>query len=74
MKKLIVALLGINALLIALLTAQAAQAKVKTYDAVKLLQYEQCLHFKVLRAYDDGIGRASAALEDMLSDCSYLKP
>jgi len=45
MKKLLIALLGINALLIALLTAQAAQAKVKTYDAVKLAQYESCLKF-----------------------------
>lgn len=43
MKKLLIALLGINALLVALLTAQAAQAKVKTYDAVKLAQYEECL-------------------------------
>ena len=43
MKKLLIALLSINALLIALLTAQAAQAKVKTYDAVKLAQYTACL-------------------------------
>ena len=43
MKKLLIALLSINALLIALLTAQAAQAKVKTYDAVKLAQYSACL-------------------------------
>ena len=45
MKKLLIALLGINALLIALLTAQAAQAKVKTYDAVKLAEYESCIKF-----------------------------
>ena len=43
MKKLLISLLSINALLIALLTAQAAQAKVKTYDAVKLAQYSACL-------------------------------
>ena len=43
MKKLLIALLSINALLIALLTAQAAQAKVKTYDAVKLAQYVNCI-------------------------------
>ena len=43
MKKLLIALLGINALLIALLTAQAAQAKVKTYDAVKLAEYSACI-------------------------------
>jgi len=43
MKKLLIASLSINALLMALLTAQAAQAKVKTYDAVKLAEYSACL-------------------------------
>ena len=48
MKKSLIALLSINALLIALLTAQAAQAataKVKTYDAVQLAEYESCIKF-----------------------------
>lgn len=43
MKKLVIALLSTNALLIALLMAQSAQARVKTYDAVKLAEYSACL-------------------------------
>jgi len=44
MKKLLIALLGINALLIALLTAQSVQSAPKTYDAVKLANYTACLN------------------------------
>ena len=43
MKKLLIALLSINAILIALLTAQSVQSAPKTYDAVKLAQYSACL-------------------------------
>jgi hypothetical protein len=43
MKTLLVALLGINVLLIALLTAQSVQSAPKSYDAVKLAQYSACL-------------------------------
>ena len=47
MKKLLIALMSTNAVLVALLTAQASQAntaKVKTYDAVKLAEYTACLN------------------------------
>ena len=100
MKKLLIALLGINALLIALLTAQASQAawtksekatvtalerriqqleqlaeeNSSSYDAVQLLRYEKCLHFKVLTAAASGIGETKSALYFMLSDCAYLEP
>ena len=76
MKKLLIALLGINALLIALLTAQAAQAKVKTYDAVKLTNYDRCLDF----AISEGVaanrfgGNVSVFMPQIISTCSFLKP
>jgi hypothetical protein len=44
MKKLLITLLGINVLLIALLTAQSVQSAPKTYDAVKLANYTACLN------------------------------
>jgi hypothetical protein len=76
MKKLLIALLGINALLIALLTAQAAQAKVKTYDAVKLAQYERCLDFTIAEGIDAlrfG-GNVSVFMPQIIQSCSFLKP
>ena len=44
MKRLLIALLGVNALLIALLSAQSVQGAPKTYDAVKLANYTACLN------------------------------
>lgn len=70
MKKLVVALLGINALLIALLTAQAAQAKVKTYDAVKLAEYSACLQ---AFAFSDR-GSVEFQLNDPRLFCRNYKP
>ena len=77
MKKLLIALLSINALLIALLTAQAAQAKVKTYDAVKLAQYEKCLDFASLGAIEQGyVGEAAVGFyfPKSLALCSMYRP
>jgi hypothetical protein len=76
MKKLLIALLSINALLIALLTAQAAQAKVKTYDAVKLAQYEKCLDFAINEgvAADRFGGNVGIFMPQIISSCSFLKP
>jgi len=70
MKKLLSALLGINAILIALLTAEAAQAKVKTYDAVKLIVYEKCLSVEI-SVWER---RGGYGFEQMLSGCSSYKP
>lgn len=47
MKTLIAALLGINVLLIALVTAQSVQSNPVTYDQVKTIQYEKCLDFEI---------------------------
>ena len=77
MKKLLIALLSINALLIALLTAQAAQAKVKTYDAVKLAQYEKCLGFYNNNLVGQGgpnLGGYPELFEFHLKMCTRYKP
>lgn len=77
MKKLLIALLGINALLFAVLTAQAAQAKVKTYDAVKLAEYTACLNaqanWDIARMQVNG-GNGTLSPMDYLKYCNYLKP
>jgi|GEM_PF-2041451 len=77
MKKLLIALLSINALLIALLTAQAAQAKVKTYDAVKLANYTACLNAQAnweiaLMQVDGGNGTLNPIRYPVM--CNLLKP
>jgi hypothetical protein len=77
MKKLLIALLSINALLIAVLTAQAAQAKVKTYDAVKLAQYTACLNAQAnweiaLMQVDGGNGTLNP--RNYPAMCNSLKP
>ena len=76
MKKLLIALLGINALLIALLTAQSAQARVKTYDAVKLAQYERCLDFAIAEGIEANRfgGNISVFMPQIIQSCSFLKP
>ena len=77
MKKLLIALLSINALLIALLTAQAAQAKVKTYDAVKLANYTMCINAQAnwattLLEVDGGNGTLDPGY--YIRICSVFKP
>ena len=76
MKKLLIALLSINALLIALLTAQSVQSAPKTYDAVKLAQYERCLDFTIAEGIDAlrfG-GNVSIFMPQIIQSCSFLKP
>lgn len=70
MKKLLIALLGINAILIALLTAQAAQAKVKTYDAVKLTNYEKCLDYGLIVYQKLG----GFTFESIIAQCTAQRP
>ena len=77
MKKLIVALLGLNALLIALLTAQSVQSAPKTYDAVKMAQYTACLnaHANVeVALIEVGGGNGSLAPSKWPTYCANLKP
>jgi hypothetical protein len=58
------------------LFTQPAQSAPKTYDAVKLIQYETCLRFssegkgtgEVLNNY------ANLAMPSLLRDCAFLKP
>lgn len=77
MKKLLIALLGTNALLVALLTAQAAQAKVKTYDVVKVSEYTMCLNaqanWDIARMQVSG-GNGTLDPQAYLTYCKYLKP
>jgi hypothetical protein len=77
MKKLLIALLSINALLTALLTAQAAQAAwtkseitrvsvlEKRVDAVKLAEYSACLADSVATDWLSG---------NIISWCAKYKP
>jgi hypothetical protein len=77
MKKLLIALLGINALLIALLTAQSVQSAPKSYDAVKLAQYTACLNAQAnweiaLMQVDGGNGTLRPSSYPAM--CNLLKP
>ena len=77
MKRLLIALLGINALLITLLTAQSVQSAPKTYDAVKLANYTACLNARAnweiaLMQVDGGNGTLSPGTYPAL--CNSLKP
>jgi hypothetical protein len=77
MKKLLIALLGINALLIALLTAQSVQSAPKSYDAVKLAQYTACLNAQAnweiaLMQVDGGNGTLNP--RNYPAMCNSLKP
>jgi len=77
MKKILIALLGLNALLITLLTAQSVQSAPKTYDAVKLANYTACLNAHAnweiaLMQVDGGNGTLSPRNYPVL--CNLLKP
>jgi hypothetical protein len=77
MKKIVAALLGINALLIALLTAQSVQSAPKSYDAVKLAQYTACLNAQAnweiaLMQVDNGNGSLRPSNYPVM--CNSLKP
>ena len=77
MKKLLIALLSTNALLIALLTAQVAQAKVKTYDAVQLAEYDSCLKFYNQNRVGEGspnLGGYPELFSFHLKMCTRYKP
>jgi hypothetical protein len=77
MKTLIAALLGINALLIALFTAQSVQSAPKSYDAVKLAQYEKCLGFYNDNLVGQGgpnLGGYPELFEFHLKMCARYKP
>jgi len=71
MKKLLIASIAINSLLIALLVAQSAQAKTKTYDAVKLAEYSTCL--QAIAYSTEGI-REFQFRDVTLSLCKKYKP
>ena len=77
MKKLLIALLSINALLIALLTAQSVQSAPKSYDAEKLAQYTACLNAQAnweiaLMQVDGGNGTLNPRNYPVM--CNLLKP
>jgi len=77
MKKLLIALLGLNALLITLLTAQSVQSAPKTYDAVKLANYTACLNAQAnweitLMQVDGGNGTLNPIRYPVM--CNLLKP
>ena len=68
MKTLIAALLGINVLLIALVTAQSVQSNPVTYDQVKTIQYEKCLDFEISQK------RIGVKYSTILNACLVHKP
>ena len=76
MKKLLIALVGINALLIALLTAQSVQSAPKSYDAVKLINYDRCLDFAIQEGVsaDRFGGNVSVFMPQIINSCSQYKP
>lgn len=73
MKKLFAISMTINALLIGLLVAQTAQAKVKTYDAVKLAEYSACLHSIAVRS-DGAYLFSKRDSQDPRVSCNWFRP
>lgn len=77
MKKIFAISMTINALLVALLVAQSAQAKVRSYDAVKLAQYEICLNFAADLASKMATHNESSVPfwhDQTLNHCAKFKP
>lgn len=76
MRKILFALLSLNVLLIALLTAQSVQSAPKTYDAVKLTQYDRCLDFAISEGVsaDRFGGNVSFFFPQIIASCSIYKP
>ena len=77
MKKLLIGLLSINALLFALLTAQSVQSAPKTYDAVKLANYTMCIN--AWANFDIAILRSNGGAVNIKPStypkyCNSLKP
>jgi len=77
MKKLLIALLGTNALFIALLTAQSVQSAPKTYDAVKLANYTACLNaqanWDIAMMHANG-GNGEMNIRNHQVMCNLVKP
>ena len=75
-KNLLIAFLT-GLLALSLFTQPAQSATAKTYDAVKLVQYDRCLD---LTAAGKNIStnilemRTDLAMTEVLSACAYLKP
>jgi len=77
MKKLLIALLGVNALLFTLLTAQSVQSAPKTYDAVKLANYTACLNAQAnweIASMQVNGGNGELNPRNYPIRCNFLKP
>ena len=63
-------------LVLSLFTQPAQSAPVKTYDAVKLIQYDRCLGLTNVSKSDTGLldMRTDLAMSAVLAACAYLKP
>jgi hypothetical protein len=76
-KNLLIAILtGLLALSLFTQPAQSAVKPVKTYDAVKLIEYEACLAQTKEGKSDNGLHYklSNLAMADVLVSCSFLKP
>ena len=64
-------------LALSLFTQPAQSAAVKTYDAVKLVQYDRCLELTNISKNNFGMlntPRTDLAMNEVLAACAYLKP
>jgi phage baseplate assembly protein gpV len=77
-KNLLIAILtGLLALSLFTQPAQSAAKPVKTYDALKLVQYDRCLELtNVSKNETTGLldMRTDLAMAAVLAACAYLKP
>ena len=76
-KNVLIALLtGLLALSLFTQPAQSAVKPVKTYDAVKLIEYDRCLDQTKEGKGENGLHYkySNLAMADVLASCSFLKP
>ncbi len=76
-KNLLIAILtGLLALTLLTQPAQSAVKPVKTYDAVKLIEYDACLDQTKEGKGENGLHYmySNLAMREILASCSFLKP
>ena len=63
-------------LVLSLFTQPAQSAPAKTYDAVKLIQYDRCLDQTKDGKGENGLhyNYSNLAMKEVLAACAFLKP
>ena len=74
-KNYLIALLA-GLLVLSLATQQSGAATTKTYDAVKLIQYDRCLDFTITEGVPANRfgGNVSIFMPQIIAACSLYKP